>query len=73
MTQHLRRYASRYGLGVASRIASRMSVRTNSMRSFMIYAAFFTLGMSFVLYLLLAGMLKIKDLIFKRRRSVFDL
>lgn len=73
MTQIIRRYASRYGLGVSSRLAARMSMRTNSMRSFMIYSAFFTLGASFVVYLLLAGLLKIKDLIFKPRRSVFDL
>ncbi|MBO4960808.1 MAG: PspC domain-containing protein [Flavobacteriales bacterium] len=73
MTQVLRRYASRYGLGVSSRLAARMSVRTNSMRSFMIYSAFFTLGASFVLYLAMAGLLKVKDLVFKPRRSVFDL
>ena len=72
MTYIIRKYASRYGFGVSSRLASRMSVRTNSMRSFMIYSAFFTLGVSFALYLLLALGLKMKDLLFKRRKSVFD-
>ncbi|MDD4819734.1 MAG: PspC domain-containing protein [Flavobacteriales bacterium] len=72
MTDKLRKYASRYGFGVSSRLAARMAVRTNSMRSFMIYSAFFTLGASFVLYLLMALGLKMKDLIFKRRKSVFD-
>lgn len=73
MTDIIRRYCSRHGFGVSSRLASRMAMRTNSMRSFMIYSAFFTLGVSFVLYLLLALGLKCKDLTFKRRESVFDL
>jgi len=40
---------------------------------FFIYASFATLGVSFIVYLMLAFALKIKDFFFQKRPSVFDL
>lgn len=73
MTENIRKYLARHGFGVCKRVTSRMAIRTNSMRVFMIYSAFFTLGASYVLYLMMAFGLKMKDLVFRRRESVFDL
>lgn len=73
MTEKIRKYLSRHGFGVCKRVTARMAIRTNSMRVFMIYSAFFTLGASFVLYLAMAFGLRVKDLVFQRRESVFDL
>jgi len=44
-----------------------------SVRLFFIYASFATLVGGFVLYLILAFWLKLKDLIYTKRTSVFDL
>lgn len=73
MTEKIRIYLARHGFGVCKRLTSRMAIRTNSMRVFMIYSAFFTLGGSYILYLAAAFALKVKDLALRRRESVFDL
>ena len=73
MTEKIRIYLARHGFGVCKRLTSRLAIRTNTMRVFMIYSAFFTLGASYVLYLTAAFALKMKDLVFRRRESVFDL
>jgi phage shock protein PspC (stress-responsive transcriptional regulator) len=42
-------------------------------RLFFIYVTFFTAGLSFGLYLTMAFVLKLKDMIYTKRSSVFDL
>ena len=44
-----------------------------NVRLFFIYISFFSLGVNFAIYLILAFWLKIKDLISTKRSSVFDL
>jgi len=40
---------------------------------FFIYVTFFTVGLSFGLYLTMAFLLKLKDMVYTKRNSVFDL
>jgi hypothetical protein len=61
------------GFEVSRRIAERLGIRTRVVRTSFIYLAFFTLGFGFALYLFLAFWLRIKDLIYTKRTSVFDL
>jgi len=73
MLKRLRHYFERHGFYVCARIADRMGMRTKTVRLSFIYVTFATLGVGFALYLVFAFWIKIKDLIFTKRSSVFDL
>ncbi|WP_378185322.1 PspC domain-containing protein [Aquimarina sp. W85] len=73
MLYNLRLYLERNGFYVSSRLADRMGIRTKNVRLFFIYATFATVGLGFVFYLTLAFWLKLKDLVYTKRTSVFDL
>jgi len=69
----LRYYLEKRGFYVSSRLADRLGMRVNNVRFFFIYLSFATLGAGFVIYLFLAFLLKLKDLLYAKRSSVFDL
>ncbi|WP_238934890.1 PspC domain-containing protein [Aurantibacter crassamenti] len=66
-------YFQKRGFEVCRRIADRMGIRARVVRTSFIYLTFATLGFGFALYLFLTFLLKIKDLIYTKRTSVFDL
>ncbi|WP_088342215.1 PspC family transcriptional regulator [Robiginitalea sediminis] len=66
-------YFQKRGFEVSRRIAERLGIRTRVVRTTFIYLTFVTLGFGFALYLFLAFWLRIKDLIYTKRTSVFDL
>jgi len=66
-------YFQKRGFEVCRRIAERMGIRARVVRTSFIYLTFATLGFGFALYLFLTFVLKIKDLIYTKRTSVFDL
>lgn len=61
------------GFNVLSRFADKLGIRAKNVRLFFIYISFVTVGLSFGLYLTLAFLLKLKDMIYTKRTSVFDL
>jgi phage shock protein PspC (stress-responsive transcriptional regulator) len=69
----LRHFFERHGFYVSSRLADRLGMRAVNVRLFFIYISFVTVGLSFGLYLTLAFILKLKDKIYTKRSSVFDL
>ncbi len=69
----LRHYLERHGFYVSTRLADRLGMRAKTVRLSFIYVTFATLGIGFALYLIFAFWIKIKDLIFTKRSSVFDL
>lgn len=70
---NIRYYLEKHGFYVSSRLADKIGMRAGSVRLFFIYTSFFTLGIGFIFYLTLAFWLKLKDLIYTKRTSVFDL
>jgi len=66
-------YFQKRGFEVCRRIAERLGIRARVVRTSFIYLTFVTLGFGFALYLFLTFVLKIKDLIYTKRTSVFDL
>ncbi|MFC2110747.1 PspC domain-containing protein, partial [Bacteroidota bacterium] len=50
-----------------------LGVGAKNIRLFFIYLSFVTLGVSFAIYLTLAFLLKLKDMVYTKRTSVFDL
>lgn len=69
----IRYYFERHGFYVSSRLAERLGIRVKNIRLFFIYLSFATLGIGFAFYLTLAFGLKLKDLVYTKRTSVFDL
>lgn len=66
-------YFEKNGFFVASRLADKLGMRATNVRLFFVYITFITIGLGFGLYLTLAFILKLKDMIRSKRSSVFDL
>ena len=73
MVNRLRNYFERHGFYVSSRFADKLGMRAKNVRLFFIYFSFATFGAGFAFYLILAFLLKFKDMIYSKRTSVFDL
>lgn len=70
---NIRYFFEKYGFAVSSRLAERLGMKTRNVRLSFIYGTFATLGAGFLIYLILAFWLKLKDMIYTKRTSVFDL
>ena len=66
-------FIQKRGFEVCRRLAERLGIRTRVVRTSFIYVTFVTVGFGFAFYLFLAFWLKIKDLFYSKRSSVFDL
>lgn len=66
-------FFERHGFYVSSRLADRLGIRVRNIRLFFIYLSFATLGAGFGIYVTLAFLLRLKDLVYTKRSSVFDL
>ncbi|WP_306353248.1 PspC domain-containing protein [Flavobacterium sp. '19STA2R22 D10 B1'] len=69
----LRYFFEKHGFHVSSRLADRLGMRASSVRLFFIYISFVTIGLWFGVYLTLAFWIKLKDMFYAKRSSVFDL
>ena len=66
-------YFQKHGHYVCQRIADRLGIRAKVVRTSFMYLTFVTLGFGFALYLFKAFWMRIKDLLYTKRSSVFDL
>jgi len=66
-------FMQKHGFYVCQRIADRLGMRARVVRTSFIYVTFVTVGFGFALYLFLAFWIRIKDIIYTKRSSVFDL
>lgn len=73
MINNLRYFLEKHGFKVSTRLGDRLGIRVSNIRLFFIYLSFFTLGLGFALYLTLAFFVRLKDLVYTKRSSVFDL
>jgi len=69
----LKYFFEKHGFNVLSRLADRLGMKTSNVRLFFVYISFVTVGLSFGIYLTLAFLLRLKDMIYTKRSSVFDL
>ena len=69
----IRHYFELRGFDVSSRLADALGMRATNVRLFFIYISFVTVCLSFGIYLTLAFLLRLKDMIYTKRSSVFDL
>lgn len=73
MFYNLRHFLERNGFYVSTRLADRLGMRAKNVRLFFIYLTCATIGLGFGIYLTLAFWLRLKDLVYTKRTSVFDL
>ena len=73
MIRNLLHFFEKNGFFVASRLADKLGMRATNVRLFFIYISFITAGLGFGIYLTIAFWLKLKDMIYTKRTSVFDL
>jgi phage shock protein PspC (stress-responsive transcriptional regulator) len=73
LINNVKYFFEKHGFAVSSRLADRLGMRAKNVRLFFIYLTFATLGVSFAIYLTTAFLLKLKDLVYTKRSSVFDL
>ncbi len=71
--QRLLHFLQFWGFRVCQRIGDSWGIRPRVVRLSFVYLTFITLGFGFALYLFLAFWMRIKDLIYTKRSSVFDL
>lgn len=69
----IRHFFEHHGFYVSSRFADKLGMRAKNVRLFFIYLSFATFGAGTAVYLVLAFLLKFKDMIYAKRTSVFDL
>ncbi len=70
---NLRHKLEREWFGVLTRLGAKLGIPVSKLRVFFIYSTFATVGFVFLLYLVLAFFLWVKDIFITRRPSVFDL
>lgn len=73
LVTNIRHFFEKHGFEVSSRLADRLGMRATNVRLFFIYITFFTVGLWFAVYLTLAFWLRLKDMVYTKRSSVFDL
>ncbi|GAB1858128.1 hypothetical protein MHTCC0001_29650 [Flavobacteriaceae bacterium MHTCC 0001] len=66
-------FLQKHGYHVCQRIADRLGIRAKVVRTSFMYVTFVTVGFGFALYMFLAFWMRIKDLVYTKRSSVFDL
>ncbi|WP_396601738.1 PspC domain-containing protein [Algibacter sp. R77976] len=66
-------FFQKHGYYVCQRIADRFGIRAKVVRTSFMYLTFVTVGFGFAVYLFLAFWMRIKDLVYTKRSSVFDL
>ena len=67
------KYIEKYGLGVCERISQKLGIKTRTLRFLFFYLSIITLLLGFILYLIIALIFKVKDLIIHRKKTAFDL
>lgn len=73
IVHNIRHFFEQRGFDVSSRLGDKLGMRVTNVRLFFIYISFITLGFWFGVYLTMAFVLKLKDMIYTKRSSVFDL
>jgi|TARA_B100000768_G_C10913627_1_gene222671 phage shock protein PspC (stress-responsive transcriptional regulator) len=69
----LRIFFEQNGFEVCSKLSDFLGISTKNVRLFFIYASFTTIIGGFLIYLILGFWIKLKDMIYTERSSVFDL
>ncbi|MBF5027188.1 PspC family transcriptional regulator [Planobacterium oryzisoli] len=73
LISNVRHNIEREWFGVLTRMGTKLGIPLSKLRVFFIYSTFATVGFMFLIYLMMAFTLWVKDIFITRRPSVFDL
>jgi len=73
LIQTIKDYFERQAFGVCTWLGARLKMRSSNIRLFFIYTSFITAGSPLIIYMILAFWLKMKNYVFSKRTSVWDL
>ena len=73
MIEYIRDFFERRAFGVCTWLGNILGMRTSVIRLFFIYASFLSVGSPLIIYMILAFWLKMKNYVYERRTSVWDL
>jgi phage shock protein C len=73
LIQTIKDYFERQAFGVCTWLGARLKMRSSNIRLFFIYTSFITAGSPIIIYMILAFWLKMKNYVFSKRTSVWDL
>lgn len=73
LISNVRHNIERKWFGVLTRMGTKLGIPLSKLRVFFIYSTFATVGFMFLIYLMMAFTLWVKDIFITRRPSVFDL
>jgi phage shock protein PspC (stress-responsive transcriptional regulator) len=69
----IRNIIDKQAFGVCTKIADLLNMKASSVRLFFIYSSFLTLGSPLLVYLIMAFVFRLKDMVNSKKSSVFDL
>lgn len=69
----IRNIIDKQAFGVCAKIADFLNMKASSVRLFFIYSSFLTLGSPLLIYLIMAFVFRLKDMVNSKKSSVFDL
>jgi phage shock protein C len=69
----IRDYFERQAFGVCTWLGDKLYMRSSVIRLSFIYASFLTVGSPLIIYMILAFWLRMKNYVYSRRTSVWDL
>ena len=73
MIEYIRDFFERRAFGVCTWLGNILGMKTSVIRLFFIYASFLSVGSPLIIYMILAFWLKMKNYVYERRTSVWDL
>jgi phage shock protein PspC (stress-responsive transcriptional regulator) len=73
MISHITNYFEKQAFGVCTWLGDKLRMKSSQIRLFFIYASFITLGSPLIVYIHMAFILRIKNMIQSSRTRVWDL
>lgn len=73
LIDHIKTWFERHAYGVCDWWGEKLSIKSSNIRLFFIYASFLTIGSPVIIYMIMAFILNLRNMVRRQRGSVWDL
>jgi phage shock protein C len=73
LIDHIKTWFERQAFGVCDWWGEKLSIKSSNIRLFFIYASFLTIGSPVIIYMIMAFVLNLRNMVRRQRGSVWDL
>ncbi len=73
LTEKIKTYFERQAFGVCEWWGEKLKIRSANIRLFFIYTSFLTIGSPLIIYLVMAFLLNLRNMVKSKRGSIWDL